>query len=319
LLFLLLHVVLALAFTYAYTLPFLRSKGDYVFLFAVAFLLIPAIGSRSSEPRASSRKLRIVSWAAAAVLVAITAAFAHPPRLAAQEARPGPFRVGSYNIHYGYNTDWQFSLEQQARTIERSGADIVMLQEVDAGRITSYGVDDALWLAHRLRMRQVFGPALEELSGVALLSRFPITQADTQQLTSHLEQTAIVSARLQVAGHVLNAYGTWLGLEPEERERQLKDALTTISDAVPAVLGGDFNSTPGSPIYNTIQAAGFTDPFVAGDFNAAPTSPAVDPAERIDFVWTRGLAVRSAQVLDSVASDHRRVVVELALKPTVQP
>jgi endonuclease/exonuclease/phosphatase family metal-dependent hydrolase len=318
-LFLLLQVVLAFAFTYPYTIPFLRDKGNYVFLFAIVFLLVPAVGSRSSEPRASSRRLRTLRWVAAAALVAITAAFAYPPRLSAQEAGPGPFRVGSYNIHYGYNTDWQFSLEQQARTIERSGADIVMLQEVDAGRITSYGVDDALWLARRLGMQHVFGPALEDLSGVALLSRFPITQADTQQLTSHLEQTAIVSARVQIAGHVLDAYGTWLGLEPEERARQLDDALVTVSDALPAVLGGDFNSELGSPTYNTIQAAGFTDPFVVGDFDAAATSPAVDPAERIDFVWTRGLAVRDAQVLDSLASDHRMVVVEVTLQPIVEP
>jgi endonuclease/exonuclease/phosphatase family metal-dependent hydrolase len=318
-LFLLLQVVLAFAFTYPYTIPFLRDKGNYVFLFAIVFLLVPAVGSRPSEPRASSRRLRTLRWVAAAALVAITAAFAYPPKLSAQEGGPGSFCVGSYNIHYGYNTDWQFSLEQQARTIERSGADIVMLQEVDAGRITSYGVDDALWLARRLGMQHVFGPALEDLSGVALLSRFPITQADTHQLTSHLEQTAIVSARVLVAGHVLDAYGTWLGLEPEERARQLDDALTTVSDALPAVLGGDFNSEPGSPTYNTIQAAGFTDPFVVGNFVAAATSPAVDPAERIDFIWTRGLAVRDAQVLDSLASDHRMVVVEVTLQPTVEP
>jgi endonuclease/exonuclease/phosphatase family metal-dependent hydrolase len=318
-LFLLLNVVLAFAFTYPYTIPSLRGKGNYVFLFAILFLLIPAIGSRSSGAQTSSRTLKTLSWVGAAAVVLLTTAFAQPPRLTHQEATPASFQVGSYNIHYGHNSDWQFSLEEQARTIEQSGADIVMLQEVDAGRITSYGVDDALWLARRLGMHQVFGPALEELSGVALLSRFPITQADTELLTSRLEQTAIVSARVQIGGRALNAYATWLGLERDERARQLEDALAIIGDGVPAVLGGDFNAPPDSPTYNTIRAAGFDDPFIVGSFDAAPTSPAIDPAERIDFVWTRGLAVRDAHVLDSLASDHRMVVVDIAFEPQSEP
>jgi endonuclease/exonuclease/phosphatase family metal-dependent hydrolase len=320
LLFLALHVVLALAFTYPYTIPSLRDKGDYVFLVAFLFLLVPAIGSGSSA-KAPGRVLRSpgVGWMVAAALVVATAAFAYPPRLAEPEANSGRFRVGTYNIHYGYNSSWRFSLADQARAIERSAADIVMLQEVDAGRITSYGVDDALWLARRLGMDYAFGPTLEDLSGVALLSRFPVAEADSQLLASQLEQTAIVWARLEIAGQELDAYGTWLGLEPGERARQWDDAKAYIGGASPAVLGGDFNATPGSPTYERIRAAGFDDPFVVGSFDPAPSSPAVDPVERIDFVWTRGLGVTGAEVLDALASDHRLVVVELAAQPDTGP
>jgi len=190
---------------------------------------------------------------------------------------------------------------------------------VDAGRITSYGVDDALWLARRLGMDHAFGPALEDLSGVALLSRFPIDESDFQLLSSELEQTAIVSARVEIAGQEVDAYGTWLGLDAEERARQWDDARAYIDSATPAVLGGDFNATPGSPTYARIAAAGFNDPFVVGGFDPAPTSPAVDPVERIDFVWTRGLVVKRAEVLDALASDHRLVVVELAFEPGTGP
>lgn len=316
--FLLLHVTLALVFTYPYTVPFLRDKGDYVFLFAILFLLLPAITSRTREPTQSHR-IAALSWVGAGLVVAATAVFARPPTILPRDASTDDFRVGTYNIHYGYNTRWQFSLEQQARTIERSGADIVMLQEVDAGRITSYGVDEAMWLARRLDMHPVFGPALEQLSGVALLSRFPITKADVHPLTSQLEQTAIVRAQLEIgrvseAGRHLEAYATWLGLEPEERARQLDDALSYIGNASPAVLGGDFNATPGSTTYNALQVAGFSDPFTSDEFVSAPTSPAMDPTERIDFVWLRDLGVRDAQVLDSLASDHRMVVVELTFQ-----
>ena len=310
-LFLLLNFALAFTFTYPYTIPAFRERGLHVFLVAAALACLPALLHTLAEPETRNLEPKAWHWLSAALVVLLTVAFAWPPAPDLKGA--GPVRVGTYNMHYGYNTPWQLNLEAQARTIEESGADIVMLQEVDTGRITSYGVDDALWLARRLGMQEVYGPALEGLSGIALLTRFPIAEANTALLTSQLEQTTIVHARVIVGDRPLDAYGVWMGLEPEERARQLDDALAYIGDASPAVFGGDFNSTPDSPIYARIRAAGFDDPFVAGGFDPALTSPAIKPVERIDFVWARGLGVRDAQVLDSLASDHRMVVVELAL------
>ena len=320
LLSLVVNFAFAFTFTYAETIPAFRGLGLPVVLIAAVLASFPALRpgllkpkALRAEPQAEAWNLKpkLWHWGAAALMTLLTAAFAWPPAPDLKEA--GPIRVGTYNIHYGYNTPWQLNLEAQARTIEESGADIVMLQEVDTCRVTSYGVDDLLWLARRLRMQEAYGPALEGLSGVALLTRFPITEADTGLLTSHLEQTAIVHARVQVGGQPLDAYGVWLGLEPEERARQLEDALAYIGDASPSVFGADFNATPDSPTYARIHAAGFDDPFVAGGLSPAPTDPAIEPVKRIDFVWARGLDVRDGQVLDSLASDHRMVVVELAL------
>ena len=311
LLFLVLSFGFAFTFTYPYTIPAFRGMGVPIVLVAAAIAAFPALRSRFVKPETWNLKLKRWRWLTIAVPVLLTAAFAWPT--APDLKQEGPVRVGTYNIHYGYNTPWQFSLEAQARTIEESGADIVVMQEVEGCRITSYGVDDALWLARRLHMQEVYGPALEGLSGIALLTRFPITEADTRLLTSHLEQTSIVHARVQVGGQPLDAYGVWLGLEPDERARQSEDALSIIGTKSPAVLGGDFNSTPDSPTYARIRAAGFEDSFIAGGLDPVPTDPAIQPAERIDFVWSRGLEPRDAQVLDSLASDHRMVVVELAL------
>ncbi len=311
LLFLALNFAAAFAFTYPYTVSALRDKGLYVFLVATVVACLPALRAAGGVHVTANLKGGAWPWLLATCVVLVTGAFAWPPALNLKAG--GPIRVGTYNIHYGYNTTWQLSLEAQARTIEESGADIVVLQEVDACRVTSYGVDDALWLARRLGMQEVYGPTLEGLSGIALLTRVPIAEADTRLLSSELEQTAIVHARVVGGDGPLDAYGVWMGLEPEERARQLDDALVTVGAASPAVIGGDFNSSPDSPIYARIQAAGFSDPFVVGGFDPAPTSPAIQPVERIDFVWARGLDVRDAQVLSSLASDHRMVVAEFAL------
>jgi len=309
LLFLVANFAFAFTFTYPYTLPAFRGMGLPVVLIAGLIASLPVLRSSPRLPEAWN--LRPRAWLPIVAVVLLTAAFAWPRPIAWRGS--GPLRVGTYNIHYGYNTPWQLNLEAIARTIEESGADVVMLQEVDTCRITSYGVDDALWLARRLGMRAIYQPTLENLSGIALLTRFPVVAADGALLTSELEQTGIVHARLRVGEQEVDAYGIWLGLEPEERARQLTDALAFVDGASPALFGGDLNSTPDSPVYARLTDAGFTDPFVALGLDPAPTSPAIEPRNRIDFVWGRGLEPTDAAVLDSLASDHRMVVTEWRL------
>jgi endonuclease/exonuclease/phosphatase family metal-dependent hydrolase len=308
--FLLINFAFAFAFTYAYTLEFFRGAGLPIVLIAGLLATLPAARPLLEEPPARQRRWSAAGIVVIAVLVILSAVFARPPALRLKEAEP-QVRVGTYNIHYGYNTPWQFQLEEMAQTIEESGADIVALQEVDACRITSYGVDDALWLGRRLGMEAVYQPTVEHLTGIALLSRFPVRQVGGKLLTSRLEQTAIVRAQVEVGDDVFDAYGIWLGLEPEERAVQLSEALDFIG-ASPSVFGGDFNATPDSPIYCQLVDAGFTDGAVA--FDPSPTSPSETPRERIDYVWIWGLKSTDAKVLDSTASDHRMVVVEALLE-----
>jgi endonuclease/exonuclease/phosphatase family metal-dependent hydrolase len=308
--FLLINFAFAFAFTYAYTLDIFRGAGLPIVLLAGLLATLPAIRRRPSPGApVHRRRWSAVGIGGIVVLVILTAVIARPPALQLDEG--GEVRAGTYNIHYGYDTSWKFQLEEMARTIEESGADIVALQEVDACRITSYGVDDALWLGRRLGMEAIYQPTVEHLTGIALLSRFPVCQTEGKLLTSRLERTAIVRVQVGVGEGMLDAYGIWLGLEPEERAVQLSEALHFIGPG-PAVLGGDFNATPDSPIYRQLVDAGFTDGALADD--ASPTSPSEAPRNRIDYVWIRGLKPVDAEVLDSTASDHRMVVVEAVLE-----
>jgi endonuclease/exonuclease/phosphatase family metal-dependent hydrolase len=223
-----------------------------------------------------------------------------------------PLRLGTYNIHYGYDTFWHFTLDEIALTIADSGADIVALQEVDTGRLTSYAVDDAYYLSRRLRMNVAYLPTVEHLTGIALLYRGEAESIDSRLLTSLQEQTGIVHARLNVSDRPLDAYGIWMGLSDEDTQRQIDEALEFIGENTPATFGGDFNAVPDSPVVQSVRQAGFDDPFlVLGIDPPPPTDPAIDPQIRIDYVFTRGLTPASAVVLPSLASDHRMVVVEL--------
>nr|MBC7244467.1 endonuclease/exonuclease/phosphatase family protein [Chloroflexota bacterium] len=310
--FLLINFAYAFAFTYAYTLDFFRDAGLPIFLVATLVYMLPATlrGLRFPEPFTYCTQRWVVG--AIVLLVALSVAIAFPPSPRMKTAEQN-VRIGTYNIHYGYNSTWRFSLEEMAKTIEESGADVVALQEVDTGRITSYCVDDALWLARRLRMEVFYQPTIEHLTGVAMLYRLPLEKAEGQLLTSRLEQTAIMCTRLKVGGKKLDIYGTWFGLEPGERAVQLSEALAFMGQGA-AAFGGDLNATPDSPVYQRLTEAGFVDPFVAIGLEPLPTSPSEQPEERIDYVWVRGLKPISAQVLDSTASDHRMVVVEVRLE-----
>jgi len=311
LLLILLGVCHAFSFTYAYTIAAFKGAGLPTFLVAALLAAGPAILRRQAPqetvaaiPLRGSRLWPVgglLCW-----LVAVIVALPWPPRL---RADTDVVRLGTYNIHYGFDTYWHLSLEAQARTIEESGADIVALQEVDTGRLTSFGIDDALWLGRRLGMQAVYLPTVEHTTGIAMLSRLQVSHSEDRLLPSQKEPTGIICVHVNVGGVPLRAHGTWLGLSAEERARQLSAALEFIGEGR-ATLAGDLNSTPDSPVYAAMQAHGFLDPFVVGGFPPDPTDPAVSPQKRIDFVWLRGLQPTAARVLDSLASDHRMVVVE---------
>jgi endonuclease/exonuclease/phosphatase (EEP) superfamily protein YafD len=120
-------------------------------------------------------------------------------------------------------------------------------------------------------------------------------------------------ARISLLAGDLDAYGLWLGLTEEERMRQIEAALAIIGDHELVLLGGDMNAEPDSPVYQAVLEAGFVDPFVFLGNLPAYTDPAIDPHKRIDYVWARGLTPLEAEVSPSLASDHRLVVVEVAL------
>lgn len=309
-LWLLLSTMHAFSYVYPYTVTLFRGAELPVVLLGAALVVAPAIAKtdRQDEAEAPIRWpgwCRTIAWglALAAVVVAI-------PRSPKGTATGDTVLLGTYNIHYGFDTYWHRSLDEQARTLIDSGADLVALQEVDAGRLTSFGIDNALWLARRTGMEAIYLPTVEHGTGIALLSRWPVSDRGGIALPSEDEPTGMVRATVMRDGTPLHFYGIWLGLSPDERARQLVAGLEAIADREPAVLAGDMNATPDSPIYGMMVAAGFDDPFEVLGKTPAPTDPAIDPHKRIDYVWLRGLDATDAIVLDSLASDHRMVLVE---------
>jgi endonuclease/exonuclease/phosphatase family metal-dependent hydrolase len=314
LLVLLLNFLNAFTFTYPYVVPALRNMGWAVYLLACVAVLFGASSQRPVALTWQEYSARPTVLVLSGLLGLGVILFSAWPRAADPLPESGTLRLATYNIHYGYDAQWHFNLDHMAEAIDEAGVDVIALQEVDTGRMTSYCVDDALYLARRLRMNIAYLPAIEHLTGIAVLYKGPQAPVSMAFLTSLQEQTGVVGVEIEAGGRPLHSFGIWMGLSAEDTNRQITEALAYIGDRTPASFGGDFNAEDDEPVAQAVVQAGFHDPFTAlGQVPVPPTDPAIDPDKRIDYVWLRGLTPIRAWVADSLASDHRMVVTEIEI------
>jgi endonuclease/exonuclease/phosphatase family metal-dependent hydrolase len=117
---------------------------------------------------------------------------------------------------------------------------------------------------------------------------------------------------LTAGGRDLHVYSTWLGIRGEDTQRQISEAIAVMGVHSPAVLGGAFNTEPGSSIYATINDAGFD--FSAFGFGApSPNVLATNPAPHTDYVYLRGLTSLQGWLPRIPPTNHKMVAVRFAL------
>lgn len=330
-----------LAFLNPYIPPFLRAFRGFglgVLLLAVFFAALPVIQTQRRIPWTTGTSWQSILGIAAVALASIGVAVAvRPPQinlLLSTEQNPvNSIRIGTYNIHAGFNEFYHFDMEAIARTIQQSGADVVLLQQVEVGRMTSYGVDQALWLARRLGMDVRFFPTNEGLQGLAVLSRVLIIESDGTQLTSSGSQTGLQRVRIQPDEGVINIYNTRLEYlldvgdgrtveqQEQDQQRQINEIFAILANQYPdgnlgrLLIGGTFNNIPDSPLADQMRAAGFVDPFAGtglpSELSATLWRTGV-PRVQLDYLWLwrRSLVPIGANTVNSQASDHRMVVIE---------
>jgi endonuclease/exonuclease/phosphatase family metal-dependent hydrolase len=315
-----------------------RGLGLAVLLLAVFFALLPMTQVRRRIPWAGAapgtglRSALVFLGAAAAT--AGTAAAAQPPVIFATTG-VDQLRIATFNIHGGSDEFFTPSLEAIATTIQQSGANVVLVQEAEAGRLTSFGVDQPLWLARRLGMDRRFFATNEGLHGLAVLSNVPIAFDDGALLSSIGLQTGLQRVQiLPSPDTVVTLYNTWLGylldtggvtLSEQEQDqiRQLNEIFALIAADHPdgvlgrTVLGGTFNNVPDSPLIAEMRRAGFSDPFAGLPLELSATLVRTGiPAARFDYLWLRNLSAVGAIVIDNGASDHGMAVAGVQLNRT---
>lgn len=310
-----------------------RGLGLAVILLAVFFSALPMVQTRLRIPWRGGTMLQSLFALAVVVGASAGVAYAARPVVVSAVRDVDRLRIATYNIHAGYNEFFFYNLEAIAQNIEASGADVVLLQEIEAGRMTSFSVDQPLWLGRRLRMDVRFFPTNEGLQGLAVLSRVPIVYDDGRLLSSIGSQTGLQRVQISPDEGVITLYNTWLGLLAErvgsttaeqelDQQQQLIEILQYIAldhAATRGVLGrtvvaGTFNNIPGSDIIERMVAQGFYDPFAGMPSLLADTFWQTTRRARLDYIWLYNLGQGiGAIATESNASDHRLAVVEVAI------
>lgn len=234
-------------------------------------------------------------------------------------------KVMSYNIHHANppSKPELIDMEAIALVISKAQPDLVALQEVDVNTKRSGNIDQANWLADRLKMEVFFAKAIDHDGGkygVAILSRFPIDKKKIIRLPSQPETKGEPRILATVMVNLPNGkkfrFGcTHLDAQKAETNR-LMQAQVLVSEGktmqMPFIMAGDWNARPNSKTVETIDQA-----FTRTCSDCEYTIPVINPKSTIDFISfgkNHPLKVISHQVIpERYASDHLPILSVIQL------
>ncbi|MBU7015180.1 MAG: endonuclease/exonuclease/phosphatase family protein [Theionarchaea archaeon] len=302
-------------------LSFLRDQGRTIILCAVLLFLIfttiPRYGHLKFEPFAAPTNPFFVASIAVLVLIGgLAGAFGYT--VAPPSSQEGTLTVMTYNLHQGYSMDGRIDPWQILEPIQDVSPDILVLQESDMNRVSSTNVDIVQWLSCQLDMYYYFGPSTgDQIYGVSILSRFPLSNMVTYFMPSIEDQRVLVRADIQWSSATLSIYAVHMGLSEEDRTAQIAFILNILNqNKNPALLMGDTNSVPDSPQIVKITCE-LKDAWVAaGNSPLDPAGNTFDSLElnkRIDYILiSPHLRAASCHVVRGVyGSDHIPVWAEI--------
>ena len=209
--------------------------------------------------------------------------------------------------------------------VRQQQPDIVCLQEV---RRLNDREDQATRIAAGAGLKYMASPAAIGLPrkrwcDVAVLSRWPIVKAATLALADDDDVYAIIATIDAPGGqlHVVSVHAKSSALvstgyvveTSKVRLAQLQRLIAVIGTYRGDVLiVGDINAMPLMPGY-LMLASQYTPLSTSPDPAALLTFPAHKPRIQIDHVFGRGpFTTRACRAIDSRASDHRPIVLELS-------
>lgn len=219
------------------------------------------------------------------------------------------FTALSYNI----KSARAGSLDRLLGVMQRSKAEVLLLQEVDNRRRSTGSVDQAGWFADRLGgWHHAFGHNVtfgDGLYGTAVVSKFPILSSENTRLPNigRAQPRGLLHVVIDIEGVEVSVYSTHLDNTSAAIRTAQASRISSIlaADPRPKILGGDMNTWPSSGP-GRILTSRLKDSFVVAGSGGGATHPASRPRGRIDYLLYGGpdLEALSADVLPEGGSDH---------------
>ncbi|NHI90910.1 MAG: hypothetical protein EAX96_00320 [Candidatus Lokiarchaeota archaeon] len=244
----------------------------------------------------------------------ISVIYSITPAVIPSETFTGQITFMTYNIHFGVGMDDKLDLARIVQNILVGDPDIIGLQEVETGRITSEGVDMAMWLAKSLGMYYYYYPAVNEAGfGVTILSRYQIRNITTYDLPAlKLERVLLHADVILNSTFVLDVFVTHLGLEDDNTTAQIEFILDKTNKVNgPKILMGDFNlndTTNQIKNVTNFSVTHFND--TQKDFGSSgdtyPAYPSPYPGNRVDYIFASNFTaiINSKVVSDMIPGIH---------------
>lgn len=158
--------------------------------------------------------------------------------------------------------------------------------------------------------------------GMAVLSRFPITETKWHHIPAGAEPRCALEIKVKVPGSALpvsfiGIHNDWV--TEQVRVDQVQALLKALEkDDHPCILAGDFNAERTDASLQLLSKA----PWTILDKKGAKTWPSVKPEVEIDHFVVRGLpltSVEHAVIDEQMASDHRPIFAILEFQADKGP
>jgi endonuclease/exonuclease/phosphatase family metal-dependent hydrolase len=300
-------------------------------LFAALLSNLPAILTRKRLPWRGGRLSESLAGLVLVVMAGVLAGSLAQPIVVTAPASSDHLRIATLNMHGGYSLYFNSDLNDIKQQITAYGVDLLLLQEVEAGRLVSFGIDQPAWLARQLNMQVEYFPTNEGLQGLAVLTKLPVEQRQGLLLISQGKQTGVQFVRLRAPDRAeIQVYNTQLGLllrdsaqsvqnQEQDQTQQLQQIFGFINENDPTrtsrtIVGGTFNNVPDSDIYQYMSQSPFSDPLAGLPNEKAITLKLVNGGTaRVDYLWLRHITSQGAAVVVMQQSTHNMPVVEIGL------
>jgi endonuclease/exonuclease/phosphatase (EEP) superfamily protein YafD len=274
---------------------FANFRVQYMGLFAICVIALTI---------ARRRRMAIAALLGVAVTTASMAPYFQER---AQEALPAVgFRLITFNTWFRND-----GLAAIAGFLERSGADVIVLQEVDLLRLSEL-IDVMRSYPHHVATPKV-------RRGLVIFSRTPLTDIEHFEIPARI--TRITRATVQWNGSnvaIIGAHLRW-PLSPG-KARQRAWELGMIAERArretgPVIVTGDFNLTPWSGFFDRfVEQSGLADCALGQGLLATWPSQVLPVRIRIDHCFASShWAVRNIDVGQRLGSDHLPMTMDLQL------
>lgn len=309
--------------------PFFRDKHWFVMMYVVLSGTVPIVLVKYNNIQLNStlsikttRKKLLASivgliFLGTMISGIITLPFASPP-----PSTPSTLRFVTFNVQQGYDMNGNLNFSGILYDLQQIDADVIGLQESDTCRISSGNNDLVRFLAQKLHLFSYFGPkTVTGTFGIALLSKYPISNMKTYYMYSEGEQAATIEAQIIIQSKTYNVFVTHFGELEYDKEKQAEKMVELTSGKSNVILLGDFNFEPWSLQYNitttvlvdawlAVWPTGIDDTGYNGlTFNWA------NPHSRIDYIFVSSdLSLTDCRVItEAHSSDHMPVTASIQI------